>query len=235
MPTTDELCGLSAWLQVHDSAFPAGRLVHSNGFEEWLNSRPDSSGHDLEQLALDHLEHAVAPLDAAGAALAWTARAGATASASLALRRLDAVLDSHKLSESARIASHTAGTQLAATARRAGLADDESYLAAAVSGHTPGNLAIVEGALQAALGIPRRIAVLGVLQSAFAGVLSAAVRLGRLGPLSAQRMHTRSRPRLVMLVDRACATPVEELRSSTVLLEICGMRHETRTNRLFAT
>ncbi|OJZ63046.1 hypothetical protein [Mycolicibacterium diernhoferi] len=27
---------VALWLQLHDSAFPAGRMVHSDGLEEWL-------------------------------------------------------------------------------------------------------------------------------------------------------------------------------------------------------
>lgn len=36
---TDHGVALMAWMQLHDSAFPAGRLVHSHGLEEWLAQR----------------------------------------------------------------------------------------------------------------------------------------------------------------------------------------------------
>ena len=47
---------------------------------------------------------------------------------------------------------------------------------------TDGNLAVIEGTLARALGVPVRDAVLTALRSGAAALLSAAVRLGAISP-----------------------------------------------------
>ena len=34
--TTDPDVAVALWMQLHDSAFPSGRMVHSLGLEQWL-------------------------------------------------------------------------------------------------------------------------------------------------------------------------------------------------------
>ncbi|WP_083736698.1 urease accessory protein UreF [Mycobacterium sp. MS1601] len=227
---TDNPAALALWMQLHDSAFPAGRMVHSNGFEEWLALHPCARGAEIEVCALDYLTFAVATLDATVTAAAWRATPSM-----VTLCELDTVLTSYKLTGNARSASQTAGRQLAVTAQQVGLCSSDGYLTAVIAGSTPGNLAVVEGAVQAAIGVSVHTAVLGSLRSALAAVLSAAVRLGRLGPLEAQRIQVRSVEGVVALADAACSRPLEEMASTTMQLEIAGMRHENRSQRLFAS
>ncbi|CAN5558830.1 urease accessory protein UreF [soil metagenome] len=227
---TEEPAALALWQQLHDSAFPAGRMVHSNGFEEWLAQRPDAGTAGVEAAALDYLSFTVAPQDATVTAAAWR-----VAPALVHLCDLDALLSSYKLSGNARTASHSAGRQLAVTAREIGLCDGDGYIAAVVAGETEGNLAVVEGALQALIGVSVHIAVLGSLRSVYASVLSAAVRLGRLSPLAAQRMQIRNVGALVTLAAEACSRPLDQIYSAAVQLDIAGMCHENRTQRSFAS
>jgi urease accessory protein len=227
---TDSPAALALWMQLHDSAFPAGRMVHSNGFEEWLAQRSAAGATDIEAAALDHLSYGVATLDATVTAAAWRA-----APALVSLCDLDALLSSYKLSGNARAASESAGLQLAVTAQQVGLCSTDGYLAAVVSGSTAGNLAVVEGAVQAQLGVGVETTVLGSLRSALSSVLSAAVRLGRLGPMEAQRIQVRNVDAVVTLAAEACARQISEISSTAVQLEIAGMRHESRTQRLFAS
>jgi urease accessory protein len=88
-----------AWLQLHDSAFPTGRFVHSNGLEAWLGGHPSAGESDVVELARSYLVESVAALDAVAVAHAWSAE---RLDDQLALDRL---VTSYKVSESARIAS----------------------------------------------------------------------------------------------------------------------------------
>lgn len=221
---------MALWMQLHDSAFPAGRMVHSNGFEEWLAHRPDARAAAIEAAALDYLGFGVATLDATVTAAAWRA-----APSAVTLGDLDALLSSYKLSGNSRAASQSAGLQLAVTAQQVGLCAGDPYLAAVVAGSSPGNLAVVEGAIQAHIGVAVQTAVLGSLRSALASVLSAAVRLGRLGPLEAQRIQVRHVDAVVALAAAACERPLERISNAAVQLEVAGMRHEVRAQRLFAS
>ncbi|ANI41981.1 urease accessory protein UreF [Mycolicibacterium vaccae] len=227
---TDPDIALALWMQLHDSAFPTGRMVHSQGLEQWLAERPDA-GHDAVGAAvLAYLANSYAPLDATIGAAAW--RAGTD---DRTLRELDGLLATYKLFDNARISSESAGRQLATVSRQTGLAADDRYLDAVIDGLTPGHCAVVEGALQASLGIPVRVAVLGSMRSMMASMLSAAIRLGRLGPLHSQRIQARSVPCLVDLARQACERDLDDMWSVAPTLEISGMRHETRTSRLFTT
>ncbi|UXA17375.1 urease accessory protein UreF [Mycobacterium sp. SMC-4] len=228
--STDPAVALALWIQLQDSAFPAGRMVHSHGLEEWLSQHPDAEPDEVAAVTLDYLSAGVAPLDATITAAAWV-----VAPDHHWLRELDELAASYKLFDNARTASESSGRQLAAAAGTIGLAAESAYLQAVRAGITEGHSAVVDGALQAALGIPQHTAVLGSLRSMLASLLSAAVRLGRLGPLQSQRLQAGAAADLVDMAEQACRRDLDDLWSTAPALEISGMRHETRTGRLFAT
>ncbi|WP_019511156.1 MULTISPECIES: urease accessory UreF family protein [Mycobacteriaceae] len=227
--TTDLTTALALWLQLHDSAFPAGRMVHSHGLEEWLHRRPEAGADAVETVVCGYLRHGVATLDATITAHAWLADDLDT------LADLDDLAATYKLFGNTRTASVSAGGQLAATAVDIGIGQRHPYLLAVATGAVPGHAAVVDGVVQALLGIPREVAVIGVLRSMMASLLSAAVRLGRLGPLQSQRIQLRNAEAMAVLAHAACERPLSELSSVSPALEISGMRHEERTSRLFAT
>lgn len=227
---TDPDVAVALWMQLHDSAFPAGRMVHSHGLEEWLTARPGAGADALEAAMLGYLTHGYAPLDATITAHAWQVADGADR-----LAELDQLTTSYKLFGNARTASTSTGRQLAATAIHIGMAGDHPYLTGVLTETHPGHAAVVDGAVQALLGVPQQLAVLGCVRSMLASMLSAAVRLGRLGPLQSQRIQLRSTPLAVRLARDACRRPLDELSSTAPGLEISGMCHEQRTSRLFAT
>ncbi|CDQ45286.1 urease accessory protein UreF [Mycolicibacterium neoaurum] len=227
--TTDVTTALALWLQLHDSAFPAGRMVHSHGLEEWLHRRPDADADAVESVVCGYLRHSVGTLDATITAHAWLADDPDT------LAELDDLAATYKLFGNTRTASVSAGGQLAATALDVGIGERHPYLLAVSAGSVPGHAAVVDGVVQSLLGIPRQVAVVGVLRSMMASLLSAAVRLGRLGPLQSQRIQLRNAEAMTVLAHAACERPLSELSSVSPALEISGMRHEERTSRLFAT
>ena len=227
---TESSIALALWMQLHDSAFPAGRMVHSHGLEEWLTERPDAGPDDIADAVLSYLADSYAPLDAVFVVAGWRAYA-----LDDRLLELDRLLDSYKLSENARTASTSTGRQLVSAAFASGLAVDSDYLAAVMSGATPGHNAVAEGALQAQIGVELATAVLGSLRTQLASMLSAAIRLGRLGPLASQRIQRANVAALVDLVEQACVRDIDDVWSTAPTLEISGMRHAVRTARLFTT
>lgn len=228
--TIDPATALALWLQLHDSAFPAGRLVHSHGLEEWLSQRPDADAGAIEATVCAYLTHGYATLDAPVTAAAWRNWESLES-----LTELDELIGSYKLFDNARTASMSAGRQLAATAGEVGIGERHPYLLAVLAGTTPGHAAVVDGVVQAQLGSTEHLAVLGSLRSMLGSMLSAAVRLGRLGPLQSQRIQLRTAAAMAALARQACARPLEDLCSMAPALEISGMRHEQRSSRLFAT
>lgn len=108
---------VALWLQLHDSAFPAGRMVHSDGLEEWLYQRPDADANAVEAVVCEYLTHGYGTLDAVVTAAAWRDRSSLEA-----LLEHDELIASYKLFDNARTASVSAGRQLAATACAVGIA-----------------------------------------------------------------------------------------------------------------
>jgi urease accessory protein len=219
-----------AALQLADSALPIGRFVHSHGLEAWLQHEDGAGDGELREVVESVLVEAFAPLD--GVMLAHAHRA-TTLDGLLAL---DRGLSARKLSGPARAASCACGRQLAALA--SGLVDDA--LVAAFAGEvrerrTDGNLAVVEGALTRALGLTAGQAVLLELRGTAAGLLSSAVRLGRLGPVRAQAMLAGLAPAIERAAAVALQAGLDDVRSTGIELEIAAMSHRRAHVRLFAT
>ena len=220
---------LAAWLTLQDSAFPAGRFAHSHGLEAWAAANPRAGEQDVIELARTAVTDAVAPLDA-------VFLAHAVRSSPQALPELDRRLGTYKITAAARTASQRTGRQLALTASRV-LPDAEAidFLGAVLAHETPGHQAVVEAAVHRHLGIGARLAVLGFLRGTLAGLLSAAVRLGRLGSLRAQRALLAEAGHLAELAADAEAAALDDAWATVPELEIHAMRHETATARLFTT
>lgn len=223
---------LLAWLQMHEDTFPSGRSVHSNGVESWLLNNSCASVDEVCSLAITFVKYGFGTLDAVATAHSWAA------TDCIELIAIDDLLTSYKLSENARTASQACGRQLTNllfAVNFPGWSPAIEYLNAVRNGEATGNVAIVNGIAQHAFGIAQLEAVLGGIRSAYSGVLTAAVRLGRLGIMRAQQELLLHREELIRLAVAAIQTPLEQIHSAIVELEICGMQHEARSARMFTT
>ena len=210
-------------LHIADGTLPIGRFSHSYGVEAWLEAHPEAGPEELRELVETTLAGSVATLDGAAGALAHRAAVRADHDA---LRRLDADLTARKLSGPARSASTLCGRRLAELAQGLGAGE-------LVSGLAHCNLAVVEGALGAALGIGRGETVLIAIRGHAAAMLSAAVRLGRLGTARSQELLFELTPRLEACAAEADAVSTDGLRSTLPELELHAARHAHRDARQF--
>lgn len=229
MLTTDDTAFLAA-LQLADSALPIGRFVHSHGLESWLTYAPDATAQEIADLALAVVEASVATLDGVILAHAHSARTLGE------LVALDRLLTARKLIPSAREASQRPGGRLAALALE--FTDDElcgGFVRLVQGDGTDGNLAVVEGVLGRALGLSARQTVLLELRGVASGLLSAAVRLGRMTPTYAQLAMQRSAPRLATAAAGTLERTLEQTSSSIPCLELHALRHHRSAMRFFAT
>jgi urease accessory protein len=228
--TRSEAGALFAALQLGDSALPIGRFAHSYGLEALLADDPELGEKDVAELVESALCQGAPRLD--GVAVATAHRATTVEE----LLSLDRWLTARKPSPGARQASTACGRALAALVPAFTGAEPASAHAAAVArGETDGNLAVVEGALARALGIPLEVTVLIELRGYAAGLLSAAVRLGRLSSLRAQALQRRLAPALLAGAAESLQLDPAEASSSAIELELASLAHERRDARLFAT
>jgi urease accessory protein len=221
---------LPALLQLADSALPVGRFAHSYGLEALLTDDSGADADSIAELVETAVREGVGPLD--GVATAW-AHASATEAE---LRALDARVTARKLTPAARISSTMCGGRLAVLVPDLTTAEPAtSYAGTVCAGLADGNFAVVLGALAAGLGLTAEEAVLVELRGAASGLLSAAVRLGRLSARQAQAAERSLAPALVEACAEAVRLPLDAMRSSALELEVHAIRHARADARLFIT
>jgi urease accessory protein len=142
-----------------------------------------------------------------------------------------------KLAREERAASRQVGRRLLAEGLR--LAPQHSGLsqvgAEAERGTAHGNAAVAFGLAAQALGLPAEPAALVSAYAFSAGLVSAAMRLARLGHGEAQAVLLHARPDMARSLDIARTVPWDELAPFTPQLDIACARHERLGARMFAS
>jgi urease accessory protein len=211
-------------LQLADSAFPAGGFAHSAGLE-----------------AAVQLGEVAGPADLAGhlRAVIWQAALGGVPLVVAALEgdrlaELDTLAEAFLSSHVARAASRAQGRAFAAAAVRAFDEPGVLRVEAAVRGReVAGHLAPVWGTILGALSVEREEAARVYLHVALRGVLSAAVRLGRVGPLEAQKIQRGLAAVAEAALAAGLALPLEQIAQPAPIQEILGAHQDRLYSRLF--
>ena len=220
---------MSSWrvLQIVDSAFPSGGFAHSDGLETAVRLGEVRSRGELDAFVDS------ATWQAGRGALPFV---GSAWDAPERIGELDAAFDAMSLAHVANRASRSQGRALIATSVRvfdipALALLDEACRARTLRVH----LAPAFGAALRALEVPRREALACHLHVTARGVLSAAVRLGLVGPNEAQRM-TFERAELFERVLSDCEhVPAEEASQAAPLLDWIGAVHDRLDTKMFVS
>jgi len=211
-------------LQVADSAFPTGGFIHSGGLEAaaQLGLVDRTCLTDWLQEAIEAFVHGALPL--VTAAHQTPER----------LVELDALAEAWLWNAAANRASRAQGQGWLATAHaafpEAGLDTVRQHLRQQAS---PMHQAPVLGVILARLDLPvedaRRLALFLHLRA----LLSAAIRLGLVGPLEAQGIQARLGPALDAALDRTIG--LDDMSTTAPLAELAHLHHDRLYSRLFAT
>ncbi len=225
----------AAWviglLQAGDSFYPTGSYAHSFGLEGLTQ---EGVVHDRATLreflrlsALPALRQAELPL----AAHAWRALGEEDWNRVGELCRLSSAL---KTSREARTATENIGRQraeLIATLRPHPLA--EEFLKRAAAEAWPSSAAIAAALEGRVLGAPLTAVLGGVYYASLAAVLSAAMKLLRLGQNASQSLLTELLQEAPAVIAAAESVPLAEIGWFKPWLDIAAARHEHADSRMF--
>jgi urease accessory protein len=217
---------LAIALQLGDSGFPSGAFSASWGLEGLAADGIVTNTAGVAAFVASQLAHRWATSDR------WFASHAYSAHTDIArLGELDHLADAMTIAPAARIASTRSGIALLNVHASLGVEHAVMLRYHVASGDLLGHLPVMHGALSPALGLSGPVnELMSGLQ--FAQVLtSAAVRLGVIGHLDAQRILAAARRSIV----EVCATELpDQPRSAVPQADISMLRHAERDHRLFA-
>jgi urease accessory protein len=215
------------WLlwQLADSAFPTGGFAHSGGLEAALNQ---GEIHDLSEMvafvkaSLCQFGHASLPF------------VNAAYDTPTSVVALDGICDSFITNHVANRASRSQGRTLLASAQRIfATLGFKSFLPPGVEEPEYGHLAPVSGVVLRQLGLVRVEASRLVCFLHLRGLISAAVRLGIVGPLQAQTVQYNLAPHAEAILQRCQNLAVDEIAQTAPLVDLWQANQDRLYSRLF--
>jgi len=216
----------SDWViwQLADSAFPGGGFAHSSGLE----AARQLGEVDNRSTLLAFLRSSL--LQAARAAVPFALAAGD----SLNIKELDIRYDIFLSNQIANRASRAQGQGFLAAITRAIGGDDllslhKYFRENGLPGHWP----ITFGAACGTLGIRGNQLARLLLFLTLRGMVSAAVRLGIVGPMEAQSLQFELHPYGESLAEKALTWSIDDAAQTSPVIELLQGMHDRLYSRLF--
>jgi urease accessory protein len=215
-------------LQVADSAFPTGGFAHSAGLEAAIHLGEVKTAARLDGYLRAHL------WNVAGASLPFVAEAHERPGDVWALdARVDAFVTNHVANRASRTQGRTFAATCASVFDEAGRGALAAIAAVARTRQVTAHWAPVFGAALAALGIERHEALSLHMYLALRGTVSAALRLGIVGPHEAQRLLERHMVTLDAALAACAALRSGDAATTAPLFDVFGATHDRLYARLF--
>ncbi len=225
MPETQSLLGA---LQFADSFFPSGSIAFSWGLETLRADGEVVAAEQVAQFLEGQLAHRWASFDAPVLIAAMRANGKFDR-----LADLDDLVEAMTLATELREGSRRAGASLLKVHTGLGTLGAAEYRQSIAERKARGHLPVVQGMLWKATGLSEEACRAVSAHTLCTGIVGAALRLGLIGHLDAQKILLQVRPVLVELL-RLPAGQADELYAYTPHAEIAAMRHEVQDSRLFA-
>jgi len=222
---------LPALLQTSDSFYPTGSYAHSFGLEGLVQEGVIRDQATLREFLLRSVLPSLRQTELPLAAQAWQALGTADWARVEALCRLSSAL---RAPRELRAAAENIGRQraeLAAALHAHPLAQE--YLRRAQAQNWPFSAAVASALEGRVLGAPQGAVLSGVFYAAIAALLSAAMKMLRLGQNAVQSLLTEALAAAPAIIATAAQVPFDEIGWFNPWLDIAAARHETADARMF--
>jgi urease accessory protein len=224
--STLDTAALLTTLQHGDSFFPSGGIAFSWGLETLHAQGFVRERDSLTAFLRGQLERRWATCDRVALVRAFEYDKDLTG-----IARVDFELEALSLARELREGSSRAGAALLRVHEQLATPHAAQYRALIRSGGAVGHLPVVQGLVWRHIGVSMETALTLSAHTHCVGILGAALRLGIIGHLDAQRVLQGVRALLAELI----AQPIpDEMSTFAPAAEIAAMRHETQHSRLFA-
>ncbi len=211
-----------------DGQFPSGGFAFSQGLEATSQFAGRLGGFDFASFLAAQIRHRWAEADRVA-----LVRAHRTLGDLPALAALDAEVEASTFMDGLRSGSRRNGMALLTTHARIGTQGAADYRAMIRAGGAHGHLPVAQGLLWQALGLDEATAVAISGYQAAASLTTAAVRLGLIGSIDAQRFIAAVMP-LIQASASADVAGDEPIRSFIPLIEIAVALHGATGQKLFS-
>ncbi|HEX3302160.1 MAG TPA: urease accessory UreF family protein [Thermomicrobiales bacterium] len=220
-------------LQLTDSGFPTGAFAFSHGLEGLVSSGFVQSERDVEQFIIAQLREGFGGIECPAMAHAWRASRQANVDA---LLEIDTLVDALKPVPVFKSGSVRTGRRLLESASGLLAGPMLADLRMAVrSGKTSGHHAVAFGVVMESAGQDLETASLALGAGFVNGLGAAAVRLGVIGQVAAQRIVGRSSNAIDAVAARGRGMALEEMGSYLPMIDVAGLRHPLLAGRVFAS
>ncbi|MBL8534707.1 MAG: urease accessory protein UreF [Betaproteobacteria bacterium] len=217
-----------ALLQWGDSFFPTGAASFSWGLETLRADGRLRNAQDVAGFVAGQIDQRWSTFDRPAVLAAYRANGDLDRVAAV-----DHEVEAGTLAREAREGGRRIGAALLKIHAELGTPGAAAYRERVQRNEAPGQMAAVQGLIGRATGLSGPVVCALSAYGVAVGIVSAALRVGLIGHMDAQRILAAQRGRADALA--SAATPGEEsLHAYVPMTEIAMMRHETGSGRLFA-
>lgn len=223
-----DLSNLLGALQHADSFFPSGSVSFSWGLETLHADRMVVTASQLAQFVEGQLRHRWATNDVCALTAAFRAEGHQDRIAAV-----DELVEAMTLAPEWREGSKRAGASLLNVHAKLDTPGAAEYRERVQRKTALGHMSVMQGMLWRAVGMTEETCRAVSAHTLCTGLVGAALRLGMIGHLDAQKVMLHVRPVLVDLLKLEPAD-AEAIHAYTPQAEIAAMRHESQDSRFFA-
>ena len=224
-------------MQLSDSFFPSGMFSMSNGLESLVNNKKITNWNDVLNFIIEQIEFQIHPCDCAVLSLAMT---GVKNNDLKTVVNIDKKYYSMKFAKEIRNSSTRSGKQvLNSIIHMMENHDNSDFLnefnKKIESKETPGTYPVTLAVGAVCLDIPLESITRMLLYSFSSSIVSAAIRLGLIQHLDAQKILKLLAEPINKLILTNEEKNLEDIWQLTPLTEIYQMNHERNESRMFIT